>query len=123
MRDKTTKGYHKLLVWQRARELVLLIYKNTEDLPKSEEFALKGQLRRAAISIVLNIVEGNRRTSRKEFLRFLDIAVSSATEVEAAWELSLDLGFITEKVYQEVEVKRSEVSFLVGSLIKSLKNL
>lgn len=123
MRDKTTKGYHKLLVWQRARELVMLVYKYTEDLPKSEEFGLKSQIRRAAVSVVLNIVEGNRRNSRKEFLHFLDIAVSSATEVEAAWELSLDLKYITEDIYLEVESKRSEVSFLVGALIKSLKNL
>lgn len=121
MRDKTTKGYHKLLIWQRARELVLLIYRYTEDFPRSEEFGLKGQLRRAAVSVVLNIVEGNRRHSKKEFLHFLDIAVSSATEVEAAWELSLDLDFITDKVYEEVEYKRAEVGFLLYSFIRGLR--
>ena len=56
MGQKDEKGYHKLLVWQRARELVLIIYKYTEDFPKSEEFGLRGQLRRAAVSVVLNIV-------------------------------------------------------------------
>lgn len=121
MRDKTNKGYHKLLIWQKARELVLLIYKHTENFPKSEEFGLKGQLRRASVSIVLTIVEGHRKASRKEFLHYLDMAVSSAAEVEAAWELSFDLGFINSEIYSVVESKRAEVAFLLGSFINGLK--
>lgn len=121
VRNKTNKGYHKLLVWQKARELVVLIYQHTDNFPKAEEFGLKGQLRRAAVSVVLTVVEGHRRNSRKEFLHFLDIAISSLAEVEAAWELSLDLGFIKEEVYAGVEAKRSEVGFLLSSFIKSLK--
>lgn len=121
MRDKTNKGYHKLLIWQRARELILLIYRHTESFPKAEEFGLKGQLRRAGVSVVLTIVEGHRRNSRKEFLHFLDISVASLTEVEAALELSSDLGFINQEVFDEVETKRSEVAFLLGALIKGLK--
>lgn len=84
MENKFNKGYHKLIIWQKARELVRLIYKYTEDFPKAEEFGLKGQLRRAAVSVILTIVEGHRRKSKKEFLHFLDIAVGSLTEVEAA---------------------------------------
>lgn len=121
MRDKTNKGYHKLLIWQRARELVLLIYKHTENFPKAEEFGLKGQLRRASVSIVLTVVEGHRKASKKEFLHYLDISVSSAAEVEAAWELSLDLGFINEEVYSQVETKRSEVAYLLGAFINGLR--
>lgn len=121
MKNKLNKGYHKLIVWQRAKELVLLIYQHTESFPKSEEFGLKSQLRRAAVSIVLNIVEGNRRSSRKEFLHFLDIAASSNTEVEAGWELAIELGFISTDVYETVDQKISEVGFLLGSFIKSLK--
>ena len=109
MRNKAEKGYHKLLIWQRARELVLLIYKYSESFPKVEEFGLKGQLRRAAVSVVLTIVEGHRRTSRRDFLHFLNIAISSLTEIEAGWELSSDLGFISSTAYQKVELKRAEV--------------
>lgn len=83
MNDKTGKGYHKLIVWQKAREFVSLIYKYTDDFPRSEEFGLKGQIRRASVSVVLNIVEGYRRRSTKEFLRFIDFAQASLTEVEA----------------------------------------
>lgn len=121
MKDKTEKGYHKLLVWQKARRLVILIYKYTEDFPKQEEFGLKSQLRRAAVSVVLNIVEGNRRSSRKEFLHFLNMAVSSLTEIEAGWELCLDLKFISIEKYEETDDKITELSYLISRLIKNLR--
>src|SRR5438105_967736 len=73
MINKNSKGYHKLLVWQRAREFVILVYKYTEFFPKSEEFGLKSQLRRTVISVVLTIVEGYRRHTTKDFLHFLSI--------------------------------------------------
>lgn len=122
MENKRDKGYHKLVIWQKARELVLLIYKYTDNFPKAEEFGLKGQLRRAAVSVVLTIVEGHRKQSKKEFLHFLDIAAGSLAEVEAAWELSLDLGFITETVYEEVENKRMEEAVVLNAFIKGVKN-
>lgn len=121
MQDKREKGYHKLVIWQKARELVLLIYKYTENFPRTEEFGLKGQLRRAAVSVALTIVEGHRKQSKKEFLHFLDIAAGSLAEVEAAWELSLDLGFITEAVYEEVENKRMEEAVVLNAFIKGVK--
>lgn len=121
MRDKSDKGYHKLLIWKKAREFVILIYRYTENYPKSEEFGLKGQTRRAAVSIVLTIVEGYRRRSTKEFLRFLDISESSLTEVEACLELALDLGLLKERGYNELEEKRSELGFLIDAFEKSLR--
>ena len=122
MENKTDKGYHKLLIWQKARQLVRRIYKYTEDFPKAEEIGLKEQLRRAGVSVVLTIVEGHRKKSRKEFRHFLDMAVSSLTEIEAAWELCLDLGFITLEIYQQVEENRSEEAVLLNAFIKGLKN-
>lgn len=118
---ETNKGYHKLIVWQKAREFVKTVYHYTENFPKAEEFGLKGQLRRAAVSVVLNIVEGYRRNSRKDYLHFLNIAESSLVEIEAALEICLDLHFLTEEYYVLMEKKRGEVGFLLFSLIKSLK--
>ncbi len=120
-RQKEDKGYHKLLVWQRARELVNSVYKLTEDFPKEETFGLKGQIRRAAISVVLNIVEGYRRSSRKDFLHFLNTADGSLSELEAAIEISLDLKFLNKANYEILEQKRAEVGYLLSRLIKSLK--
>jgi four helix bundle protein len=119
--DKVNKGYHKLIVWQRARELVRLIYKHTESFPKAEEFGLKGQLRRAAVSVVLNIVEGYRKSTTKEYLHFLNISDGSLAELEAALEIVLDLQFIPKANYEILENKRSEVGYLLSQLIKSLK--
>ena len=119
--NKENKGYHKLLVWQRARELVRLVYQFTENFPKPEEFGLKSQIRRAIVSVVLNIVEGYRRKTTKEYLYFLNNADSSLSETEAAFELSLDLGFLNEESYKILEKKRSEVGYLLSQLIKSLK--
>lgn len=121
-RDKTNKGYHRLIVWQKAKTFVSLIYDVTESFPKSEEFGLKSQTRRATISVVLNLVEGYRRRSTKEFLRFLDIAWASLTEVEACLEIALDLSYITEKKLADVEEKRSEIAYMLNSLVLSLKN-
>lgn len=121
LRDKTDKGYHKLLVWQKAKRFVSLVYKYSEKFPRSEEFGLKSQLRRSAVSVVLNIVEGHRRHSIKEFLRFLDISCASLAEVEAILEIMLDLGYLKDDEIEELEEKRSELAFLVDSLVKSLK--
>lgn len=119
---KEDKGYHKLLIWQRARELVKLIYLHSESFPKSEEFGLKSQVRRAGVSIVLNIVEGYRRSTTKDFLHFLSIANGSLAELEAAFAIAIGLGFITHNQYSEIETKRREVGFLLHKFIKSLKN-
>lgn len=115
------KGYHKLILWQKAREFVKLIYKITEGFPKSEEYGLKGQLRRAAVSVVLNIVEGYRRNSTKEFLRFLNISGASLTEIEACLEIALDVDYLKILEYQQLEEKRSEIEIILYYFEKSLK--
>lgn len=122
LRDKNDKGYHKLIVWQKAKVFVSLVYELTDKFPKSEEFGLKGQTRRASISIVLNLVEGYRRKSTKDFLRFLDIAQASLTEVEACLEIAVDLRYLTDKDFEKLEEKRSEIAFMLNSLIKSLRS-
>ncbi|MEK7605257.1 MAG: four helix bundle protein [Patescibacteria group bacterium] len=119
--EKSGKGYHKLIVWQRARELVKIVYEHTDAFPKAEEFGLKGQIRRASVSVVLNIVEGYRRSSRKDYIHFLTIANGSLSETEAAMELSVDLKYLTEANYEILEKKRGEVAYLLYQLIKSLK--
>lgn len=117
------KGYHRLLIWQKAKFLVKIVYEITEKFPKSEEYALTSQIRRAVISIVLNIVEGHRRReSKKEFLRFLLIADGSLAEVEACLELSLDLNFINKDQFEKVENIRRELAFMLTSFVKQIKS-
>lgn len=117
------KGYHRLLIWQKARLLVKIVYEITEKFPKSEEYALTSQIRRAAISVVLNIVEGHRRReSKKEFLRFLLIADGSLAEVEACLELCLDLSLTNKNEFDRAENIRREVASMLASFIKQIKS-
>lgn len=117
------KGYHRLLIWQKAKLLVKIIYKITEKFPKSEEYALTSQIRRAAISIVLNIVEGHRRReSKKEFLRFLLISDGSLAEVEACLELCLDLNLINKNEFDMAEDVRRELASMLTSFVKQIKS-
>ncbi len=115
------KGYHQLQVWKKSRELIITIYEITEKFPRSEQFGLTSQIRRAAISVLLNIVEGDRRRSRKEFLRFLDTADASLTEVEACLEIAFDLQYLSGLEIQKVEDKRREIAAMLSGLIKAVK--
>ena len=72
--------YEQLIVWQRSDEFLKLIYKTTVRFPSDEKFGVTSQLRRAALSIVLNIVEGQALGSNKDFRRFLIIARASLAE-------------------------------------------
>ena len=116
---REAKGYQRLVVWQRAKELVVLIYKITDDFPKSEEFGLKSQMRRAAISIMSQIAEGYSRKSPKDKKRFLEIAIGSMYELESDIEVSYELGFMSEENYEKVLLKKGEVGFLLDRYTKS----
>lgn len=114
------KGYHQLQIWHKSRSLIVLIYQITEKFPKSELFGLTSQIRRAAISVLLNIVEGDRRRSRKEFIRFLDIADGSLTEVEACLEIASDLHYLSDEELKSVEEMRGELAAMLSGFIKAV---
>jgi four helix bundle protein len=102
-------NFKKLIVWQKARELVRYIYVLTKQFPQEELLGLTAQIRRATISIALNIAEGSGRGTNKDFAHFLDIAFGSAYEVEAQIILSLDLEFITLEDYNTANEKIQEI--------------
>lgn len=110
----------KLLVWQRSHELVLKIYEITKDFPKEEQFGLTSQIRRAAVSIPSNIVEGKARGSNKDYKRFLLIARGSLEEVKYQILLAKDLKYVDEQKYKEVLNLAMEVGRLLAGLIKKL---
>lgn len=119
--NRDDKGFRKLLVWQRAHEMVLSVYKMTETFPKSEMFALTSQLKRAVVSIPANIAEGQGAGTKAQFARYLDIAKGSLSEVEYYLVLAKDLNYINPETYKEVETLRSEVGFLLYRLIASMR--
>ena len=119
--ERGEKGFRKLLIWQRAHQLVLLVYKITESFPKSESFGLTSQIRRAAVSVPANIAEGYAAGGEGQFGRYLNIAQGSLAEVEYYLILSHDLSYINDAQYQETESLRSEAGFLLHRLIISLR--
>jgi four helix bundle protein len=88
------KDFRKLKVWEKAHQLVLKIYRITENLPREESYGLTSQIRRACVSIPTNIAEGCVRSSDADFSRFLYIALGSTSELEYLIMLSMDLKFI-----------------------------
>ena len=115
------KSYHKLTVYQKAKELVLLTYKLTKDFPREERYVLVPQMRRSAISIVANIVEGYIKKSKKEYARFLDISIGSSTELGFYFELSVDLDYSSGQDLERVNALLTEVKKLLYSYQRSLR--
>jgi len=92
-----TKSFEELLVWQKAHEFVLLVYKITEGFPRQEICGLTSQFRRAAVSIAANIAEGYKKKDYKNKINFLNIAHSSLEECRYYIILSKDLNYQKEE--------------------------
>ena len=116
-------SWKDLIVWQKAHQLVVDIYKITNSFPETEKYNLTNQIKRAAVSVPTNIVEGHDRNSANEFIRFLYISRGSLEEVRYLFMLTKDLGYTNEIIYQETERKCSEISILLNNLIKSIKEM
>lgn len=114
-------NFERLTVWQKAIDFCELIYKESKKFPKEELFGLTSQLRRAATSIPLNIAEGSACGSKREFKRFLNIALCSQYEVATIIRLCKRLNFITEESYIKTNNLSEEIGKLLHGLINSLK--
>ena len=106
--------------WKLARETTRLIYGVSSDGKFAKDFALVGQIRRAAISILSNIAEGFERNGDKEFIQFLTIAKGSCGEARAQLYVALDQKYIDEKVFAEIKGKLIDTSRLISGLISYL---
>ena len=113
------RKHHDLKVWREGMELVTEVYRVTSDFPREEIYGLTSQMRRAAVSVPSNIVEGAARTSSKEFLQFLSIARGSLSELETQILISQNLGYLQngERVSQRIETSFA----LIGGLMKSIR--
>ena len=112
--------YRKLYIYDLAHKFVLDIYKATEKFPESEQRNLTSQLRRAVVSIPLNIAEGSSRRSKKEFLNFLNYSFGSGKEIEVLLILSNDLGFLTsaefDKLSKDLDLLMSKLFLFIRSV-------
>ena len=114
-------GYKKLTVWQKADELAYQIYVVTKNFPKEEAYAITSQLRRAALSVPTNIVEGYSRQSKNELRQFVNIALGSLAEVRYLLDFSIRLEYLDAERQRMLEGLAEEVGKLLWKFYQSLK--
>jgi len=112
-----TVSFQQLLVWQKAHQFVLLVYKTTELYLQKEMFGLTSQFRRAAISIAANMAEGYKKKGYKNKIHFFNIAQGSLEECKYYIILSKDLNYPSDS---ELEILSEEISKLLAGYIKSI---
>ncbi len=114
------QSHRDLLVWKEAMLLVEECYELTQDFPRNEEFGLKSQIRRAAVSIPANIAEGHARHQTKEFIHFLCIARGSLAELDTQIELALRMKLFASKGAESPQRRGNTVGKMLTALIRSL---
>lgn len=116
------RDYRKYDVGEKAHQLVLFVYGELlPSLPKSEQYDLASQMKRAAYSIPMNIAEGCGRNTDKDFLHFLDMALGSAHELEYIALLGFDLKYLGDQKYKDLLLRLNEVKAKLIKLIKAIR--
>lgn len=108
--------FKNLIVYQKSKELVKQVYALLKQFPDDERFALCGQMRRAAISVPSNIVEGMARLSTKDQSHFLNIAYGSLMELYAQLDIAHDLGYLSENEFIKIETQIDEIDKMIVAL-------
>jgi len=116
------QDFRKLKVWDKAHQLTLRVYNQTQTFPKEELFGLTSQLRRAVSSIPTNIAEGSSRVSSADFARFVQIAMSSASDVEYLLLLCSELEFYPRNEYKNLNKEIIEIKKMLTALIKKTES-
>ena len=115
-----SRDHRKLEAFQLADHLAVLVYRRTTDFPHGERYGLLSQIRRAAVSVPTNIVEGCARASQADYLRFLDIAFASCRELLYLIDLSRRLDLLDERACREVVKIGDQVAGKLVGLRNSL---
>jgi four helix bundle protein len=110
--------FEKLKVWQLAHSFVLDAYRVTASFPRTEQFGLTSQVRRAAVSIAANIAESTGRNHSLDQARFLQIAMGSAKEVRCHFLIARDLGFLPLEDQQTADVRLAGIERMLSSLLR-----
>jgi four helix bundle protein len=116
------KSYRDLQVWQKAHELVLLVFRMTDKFPRTDQFGIVSQVRRSASSVAANIAKGFGRGTTKEFLRSLQIARGELEETRYFILLSCDLGKISKEDNARIDALCDTTGRLINALGRSLRN-
>jgi len=116
------RDHTKLRAFELADEVAVLIYRATRKFPREEAYGLTSQMRRAAVSVPSNIVEGCARESQSEYLRFLEIAFGSLRELHYQMGLARRLGYTDETGVSDCDARIVEAEKVLSALIRSMRN-
>jgi len=118
--EERIKSFKDLFVWQKAMDLVVLIYKITDEFSRSEIYGLTSQMRRCVVSIPSNIAEGKMRGTQKDFRHFLITAYASGAELETQIEIAKRLGFVDTTKIIEAENLLIEIMKMLNVFIQKI---
>lgn len=121
MKNRTARNFREYKVWQDAVVYASEVYKVTSGMPWFEKKGLCDQLQRAVVSISSNIAEGSAKPSDADFAKFLDIALGSAFEVETQLLISRNVGYIDEKLYNDLLTELNGIERQLNGLIHSIR--
>ena len=113
--------FRNLLIWQKSMQLVTKIYKITRQFPKEELFGLTSQIRRSAISVPSNIAEGSGRDGINDYLKFLNIAISSLFELQTQIEIAKNVEYLPENEFEILYENTRELERMMVSYINKIK--
>lgn len=116
-----TKGFRKLIVWQKAKDLSVSIYKVTKDGDIARDFGLRDQIRRSAVSVASNIAEGDERDTDKDSVRFFYMAKGSLAELQTQIQIAHEIDYVKKDVYENIESECNIIGRMIGKLIKARK--
>ena len=116
------RDYKKIKAWELAHQLALSVYRSTAQFPVSEQFGITSQLRRAASSVPANIAEGTGRSTDKDFLRFLDIALGSLKETEYFLLLSYELNYLKKAEWMLLNEQTTDALKCLVGFIKAVRS-
>lgn len=119
---KKVTRFEDLICWQKARQLVNIVYGLTHQGPFSKDFALRNRIQSAAVSAMSNIAEGFTRFHKRDFVRFLDIAQSSVAEVKSLLYVAQDQGYITQEQFREAQRLADETKGVTLGLLRYVKS-
>jgi len=120
--DSAVIGNHRdLIVWQKALQLTVAIYRATAAFPRAEAFGLTAQLRKAAVSVPSNLAEGSARRTSADFLSFLHIARGSQAEVDTQLRLAIALGYLSDRTGTDLLAQSDEVGRLLTAVIHGIR--
>lgn len=116
-----SQGFRNLACWQRAKALAVAIYRFTDQGPMARDFALRDQMRRAAVSVCSNLAEGDSRQTNKEAVQFFFVAKGSLAELSAQLDIALDVHGLSKDEVEKLTRESEEIAAMIRGLINHRK--